>query len=374
MTDVRVSRMADVLINYSTCIQPGDRVLIEGQPAAEPLIRALFERILTAGGHPHLLLSLSGLETMTGLDDIFLSHARDHQLDYPPTFYLHAYEQFESRIRIHSLNNTRMLTTTDQRRKTQRKRAVSPVLKAQFDRGGRGDFRWMTTLYPTEAYAQDAEMSLSEFEEFVYSACHVQGEDDPVAYWQGVEKEQQRLVDALNGHDRVVMKGPNVDLTLSIKERVFLNACGHSNLPDGEIFTGPVEDSLNGWVRFTYPTTLSGNSVEGVALTFEDGRVIEASATHNESFLKEMIETDAGSNYVGEFAFGLNEGINRSIRNILFDEKIGGSFHLALGRGYPETGSVNQSAIHWDMICDLSTGSTVHMDDELVYQDGAFCL
>lgn len=374
MTDVRVSRMADVLINYSTCIQSGDRVLIEGQPAAEPLIRALFERILKAGGHPHLLLSLSGLETMTGLDDVFLAHAEHHQLDYPPTFYLHAYEQFESRIRIHSLNNTRMLTTTDQRRKTQRKRAISPVLKAQFDRGGRGDFRWMTTLYPTEAFAQDAEMSLAEFEDFVYSACHVQGEDDPVAYWQGVEKEQQRLVDALNGHDRVVMKGPDVDLTLSIKDRVFLNACGHSNLPDGEIFTGPVEESLNGWVRFTYPTTLSGNSVEGVALTFEDGRVVEASATHNQDFLKEMLATDAGSNYVGEFAFGLNEGINRSIRNILFDEKIGGSFHLALGAGYPETGSVNQSAIHWDMICDLSSDSTVHMDDELVYQDGAFCL
>jgi len=374
MSDGRVGRMADVLVGYSTRIQPGDRVLIEGQPGAEPLIRALFERILEAGGHPHLLLSLSGLETMTGLDDAFLAKASEEQLDYPPTFYLHAYERFESRIRIHSLNNTRMLTTTDQARKTRRKRATAPVLKAQFERGGRGDFRWLTTLYPTEAYAQDAEMSLAEFEEFVFKACHVHSEDDPVDHWQRVEKDQQRLVEMLDGHDEVVLKGPNVDLTLSIKDRIFLNACGHSNMPDGEIFTGPVEHSLNGHVHFTYPTTLSGNSVEGVSLTFKDGRVVEASARHNEAFLKEMMATDAGACYVGEFAFGLNSDIQRSIRNILFDEKIGGSFHLALGAAYPETGSKNESAIHWDMICDLSTDSNVHVDGELVYQDGAFCL
>ena len=375
MTDPRVDRMADVLVEYSTRIKPGDRVLIEGQPAAEALIRALFEKILAAGGHPQLLLSLSGLETMTGLDDVFLVKADEAQLDFPPIFYQHAYDNFESRIRIHSLNNTRMLTPISQDRKTRRRRATAGVLKAQFERGGRGDFKWLTTLFPTQAYAQDAEMSLEEFENFVFQACHVDtGESDPIAYWSRVESEQRRLVEALNGHDLVELKGPNVDLSLSIKDRIFLNACGQSNMPDGEIFTGPVEKSLDGWVKFSYPTSLAGNSVEGVQLRFKAGRVVEATAEKNEAFLREMIVTDPGASYVGEFAFGLNMGIQRNIRNILFDEKIGGSFHLALGAGYPETGSVNESAIHWDLICDMKTDAEVHLDGDLIYKDGAFCI
>jgi len=375
MTDSRVARLADVLVAYSTRIKPGDRVIIEGQPSAEPLIRALFERILKAGGHPHLALSLSGLETMTGLDDVFLTFANEDQLDYPATFYQHAYENFEARIRIHSLNNTRMLSSIPQDRKTRRKRATSPVLKAQFERGGRDEYKWLTTLFPTTAYAQDAEMSLESFEDFVYRACQVHDSaSDPVAHWKQVQAEQQRLVELMQGHDLVVLKGPNVDLQLSIKDRIFLNACGLSNMPDGEIFTGPVENSLRGWVHFTYPTSLAGNAVEGVELRFEEGQVAEARASRNEAFLKEMIATDPGASYVGEFAFGLNAGIQRNIRNILFDEKIGGSFHLALGAGYPETGSVNKSAIHWDLICDMKTDSEVFLDGELVYQNGVFCV
>ncbi|MBN2556536.1 MAG: aminopeptidase [Anaerolineales bacterium] len=375
MTDPRVNRMADVLVDYSTRIKPGDRVLIEGQPAAEPLIRALFEKILAAGGHPQLLLSLSGLETMTGLDDVFLAKADESQLDFPPIFYQQAYDTFESRIRIHSLNNTRMLTAISQNRKTRRNRATAGVLRAQFERGGRGNFKWLTTLFPTQAYAQDAEMSLEEFENFVFQACHVDtGESDSIEYWSRVESEQQRLVEALNGHDRVELKGPNVDLSLSIRDRIFLNACGQSNMPDGEIFTGPVEKSLDGWVNFSYPTSLAGSSVEGVQLRFREGRVVEATAEKNEAYLREMIATDAGASYVGEFAFGLNMGIQRNIRNILFDEKIGGSFHLALGAGYPETGSVNESAIHWDLICDMKTDAEVHLDGDLIYKDGAFCI
>jgi aminopeptidase len=253
--------------------------------------------------------------------------------------------------------------------------ALEPILQAQFTRGGRGEFKWVTTLYPTQAYAQDAEMSLSEYEDFVFGACHAGLDDeDPVGYWTGMQREQQRLVDALVGHDQVVVRGPSVDLTLSIKGRRFLNACGEHNMPDGEIFTGPVETSVNGWVRFGFPAVYQGNEVQGVELRFKEGRVAEAQAERNGGFLLRMLDTDAGSRFVGEFAIGNNYGIDRFTGQILFDEKIGGSFHLALGNSYPQTGGVNKSAIHWDLICDLRSGGSITVDDELLYRDGRFML
>jgi aminopeptidase len=231
----------------------------------------------------------------------------------------------------------------------------------------------MSTLFPTAAYAMEAEMGLNEYEDFVFRACHADDNTiDPVAYWQGVEREQERIIGRVAGHDRVQVRGPNADLTLSIKGRIFKNASGQQNLPDGEIYTGPVEDSVNGWVRYTYPAVYQGRAVEGIELTFENGRVVKASARKNEEFLLRMLDTDAGARYLGEFAIGTNFEIDRFTRNILFDEKIGGSFHMALGAGYPETGSVNKSIIHWDMICDLRSEAEIRVDGEALYRNGKF--
>jgi aminopeptidase len=374
MTDPRVDRMADLLVNFSTRIGRGDRVLIEGEPAAGPLITSLFKHILRAGGHPLLLLSLAGIDTFTGLDDVFMRYADETQIDFAPTLHLHAYENFESRIRIYSSSNTKALSGVDRPMLARRRKAVQGVLQTQFARGASGEFRWLTTLFPTLAQAQDAAMSLEEYEAFVFGACHVDGEDDPVAYWTGVQKEQERIAAALNGHDQVRVRGPQVDLSLSIKDRVFCNASGDHNMPDGEVFTGPVEDSVNGWVRCSFPAVYQGNEVEGVELAFENGRVTRASAARNESFLLRMLDTDAGARYLGEFAFGLNYGVQKFTRNILFDEKIGGSMHAALGAGYPETGNMNQSAIHWDLIWDMRQDSEVLIDGNVVYRDGAFLL
>jgi aminopeptidase len=285
----------------------------------------------------------------------------------------HAYNEFESRIRIHALPNTKALTHSDLAKQARRARALEPILQAQFQRGGRGEFKWVTTLYPTQAYAQDADMSLAEYEEFVFGACHVGANDsDPVAYWRGMQKEQQRLVDALTGHDRVQVKGTCVDLTLSIKGRRFLNACGEHNMPDGEIFTGPVEQSVNGWIRFEFPCVYHGNEVQGVEMHFRDGRVSEAKADKNDGFLQRMLETDAGARFLGEFAIGNNFGVQQITREILFDEKFGGTIHLALGAGYPDTGSVNKSSIHWDLVCDVRRDSEITVDGTLFYKDGAF--
>ncbi|MGD8865542.1 MAG: aminopeptidase, partial [Anaerolineales bacterium] len=344
MNDPRVDRLAEVYVGYSTEIQPGDRVLIEAEPAAEPIVRATFKAILEAGGHPHLFISLGGQTTLTGLDDVFLQYANEDQIDYPPTFYNLVYEQFDARIRIHSESNTRRLTNTDKAKLAQRDNATRGVLESQFRRGQTREFKWLTTLFPTQAYAQDSEMNLSEFEDFVFQACHVNEPDaDPVAQWNQVAQEQQGWVDAFKGHDHVEVHGPNVDLKLSVKGRTFLNARGLNNMPDGEIYTGPVENSVEGRVHFSYPSAYRGNEVNGVELVFEKGRVVSAQADKNQEFLERMLDADEGARYLGEFAIGLNYGVDRITKNILFDEKIGGSIHMALGAGYPETGSQNES-------------------------------
>ncbi len=214
-------------------------------------------------------------------------------------------------------------------------------------------------------------MSLSEYEDFVYRACHAT-EEHPIAFWNSVREKQQSAIDHIQGHDRVVLRGPNVDLTLSVKNRIFLNSAGVFNMPDGEIYTGPVEDSVNGWVKFTYPAIYNGVAVEGAELTFSNGKVISAKADKNQDFLLKMLETDAGSRYLGEFAIGTNFEIDKFTGQILFDEKIGGSFHMALGASYPETGGKNKSAIHWDMICDMRDDAEILVDGELYYKNGEF--
>ena len=370
MSDSRVQKFAKVLVEHSARIVPGDRVLIEATTAAEPLIRELFIQILEKGGIPHPMIGFPGMVPFVQ-DDMYLTYANDTQLDFVPTFYKVAYDQFESRIRIHSATNTHATGSLDPLKSQRRGKAISSITAAQMQRGGEGVFKWVTTLYPTDGYAQDAGMSLKDYEDFVFNAVHA-NEDDPIAYWNSTAAGQQKAIDFLKGKDIVTLRGPNVDLSLSIKARKFMNSTGTYNMPDGEIYTGPVEDSVNGWVRFTYPAIYGGVAVEGAELTFNRGRVEQAKAVKNEDYLIKMLESDDGSRYLGEFAIGTNFDINKFTGNILFDEKIGGTFHMALGAGYPETGSHNKSAIHWDMICDLRTDSEIHVDGELFYKNGEF--
>jgi aminopeptidase len=370
VADPRVAKFAKVLVEHSAHIVPGDRVLIEGTTAAEPLIRELYIQILEKGGQPHPMIGFPGMVPFIQ-DDMYLTYAKDTQLDFIPTFYKYAYDQFESRIRVHSATNTRATTGLDPVNVQRHGKALSHITAAQFRRGAEGTFKWVTTLYPTDGYAQDAGMSLKEYEDFVFGAVHAQ-EEDPIAYWNSTATGQQKAIDWLADKNQVVMRGPNVDLTLSILGRKFMNSVGIYNMPDGEIYTGPVEESVNGWVKFTYPAIYGGVAVEGAELTFHRGRVEQAKAEKNQDYLIKMLESDAGSRYLGEYAIGTNADINRFTGNILFDEKIGGTFHMALGAGYPETGSHNKSAIHWDMICDLRTDSEILVDGELFYKNGKF--
>lgn len=370
MAESRIEKFAKILVEHSARVQPGDRVLIEATTEAAPLVRALYVQILERGGHPVPLVALPDM-FFPGGEELLLTYGNEAQLDFVPPLQKLAYDQFESRIRVHSSANTRALTMVDPARQQRRGKAAGLITEAQMRRGAEGAFKWVTTLYPTQAYAQEADLSLREYEDFVFRACHAL-DADPIVFWKRVEQEQGVYIERIEGHSQVILRGPNVDLTLSIKGRKFLNSCGTHNMPDGEIYTGPVEDSLNGWVRFTYPAVYSGVVVEGIELTFSNGRVTKARADKNEAFLLQLLEIDQGARYVGEFAIGTNYEIDRFTKNILFDEKIGGSFHMALGAGYPETGSRNQSMIHWDMICDMRSDSEIVVDGEVFYKDGKF--
>jgi aminopeptidase len=372
LSDLRIEKFAKILVEHSTQVAPGDRILIEATTAAEPLVRELYAQILEKGGIPHPLVGLPGLIPFIQ-DDAYLRHATGAALDFTPTFHKLAYEGFEGRIRVHSATNTRAASGMDPVKAQRRGKALSSITAAQMQRSAEGKFKWVTTIYPTEGYAEEAGMSLSQYEDFVFGAVHAQ-EDEPIAYWKATGAAQQGVIDFLSDRNDVTLRGPNVDLQLSIRGRTFENSVGVHNMPDGEIFTGPVEDSVNGWVKFTYPAIYGGVAVEGAELRFSDGRVESAKAAKNEEYLLKMLDSDEGSRYVGEFAIGTNRDIDRFTGHILLDEKIGGSFHMALGAGYPETGSRNKSAIHWDMICDLRKDSEMLADGQVFFRNGQFVL
>jgi aminopeptidase len=281
------------------------------------------------------------------------------------------YETCDVIVRIEASENPQALSGYPADSQKARSKALGAVMKIQMEREGNGSLRRCTTQFPTQGYAQTAGMSLRQYERFVFEACKVHL-DDPVAAWNEMEKVQQRLIDFLAGKKHLHVRGDNIDLEMSIDGRIFENASGHANFPDGEIFTGPVEDSVNGWVKFTYPAYYQGNEVVGVELAFENGVVTKATAEKNESFLLSVLDTDEGARRLGEFAIGTNNDIQQFTGSILFDEKIGGTVHMALGQGYLQTGSVNTSAIHWDMICDMRDGGEIDADGEVFYRNGKF--
>jgi aminopeptidase len=355
MTDQRISNLAKILVNYSTEVKDKDLVAIYGQPPATPLIQDVYREVLRCGGYPYLLPLYAPplMPGYEGLDQIFLSEANDDQLKHVDVLHKKVIEEFDVIIAIKSRSNTRSLSNIDPQRIRLRGQAYKGILQTLIERSTSGALRRVGTLFPTQAFAQEADMSLEEFAEYVYKTTYSDC-DDPVTEWKRIHDEQQKLVDWLKGKKEVKVKGPDIDLELSIDERIFINAAGKANMPCGEIFTGPVEDSVRGWVRFTFPAIYMGREVEGVELQFEHGRVVKASAAKNESFLQSMLDIDDGARYLGEFAVGTNKQMNRFIKDILFDEKIGG--------------------IHWDMICDMRDGGKIIIDDELFYESGKFLI
>lgn len=366
MLDPRIARWAKTLVGYCLDVQPGHLVLITSTPLAEPLIVATYAEVLRAGGNPVVKLDLPDLT------EILLKYGTDGQLTWVNPADRVQMEHANAVAIITAAANTRSLTNVDPARQAIYSRTGKAVTSIRQRREVDGLLRWCWTLYPTAAHAQDAEMSLADFEEFIFDSCFLNTED-PAAAWAELGRSQQQYVDWLRSKRMIRVVGPDTDLSLSIEGRVFINSDGKRNFPSGEFFTSPVEDSVNGSIRFSVPSIYAGRAFHDVRLRFEQGRVVEASAAQGEAFLREMLDVDAGARYVGEFAFGNNQHIRRGIRHIVFDEKIGGTVHLALGNSYPETGGLNHSAIHWDMVCDLrpeAGGGEVWVDDILFMQDG----
>jgi aminopeptidase len=321
--------------------------------------------ILKAGGNPSVSLESSDL------NEVFMAKAGDAQLQWMPPLDMHMIKNANVWIIIEAPENTRAMSGIDPSRQQMRNQAYAKWMEAYTKRSASGELRWVMTNYPCQALAQDAEMSLADFENFVYQSTFAD-QVDPVQYWRDIHDEQERLISRLAGKKMISIRGPQADVTFSIAGRKFINSDGDQNMPSGEIFTSPEEASINGWVGFSYPAIYQGTVVEGIRLEFERGRIVKASAEKNEEFLIKMLDTDEGSRIVGEFGIGTNYGISRFTKNILYDEKMGGTFHLALGSGFGEAGGMNESSIHWDLISDATNETEMWVDGELFYKDGKF--
>lgn len=382
MHDPRLDKLADVIVRYSTRVKPGDLVSIVGEADAMPLIRATFAAVLKAGGHPYWW------PRSEALDELKLTLSSDDQLKFVNPIQLEQVEKIDVHIGFWAEQNTKAFSRIDSKRVAMLQSARKPISTRFMQRASLahcnqpGALRWCGTLYPTVASAQDAEMSLTQYADFVFRAglLHL---PDPLAEWEKVHVRQERvreflqtkkelkfLVPPSNGND-----GTNLVVNVDPTKARWINCAGHENFPDGEVFTGP--QGVDGHVNYTFPAVYQGREVHGVRLKFKAGRVVEASATKNEEFLIQLLDQDAGARNLGEIAIGTNYSIKEFSRNTLFDEKIGGTFHAAVGAGYPESGSNSESGLHWDMVCDLrgtdaKPGGTIAADGEVFHRNGKF--
>jgi aminopeptidase len=367
MTDPRIEKWAVVLTGYCVDVQPGQTVAISGGVAAEPLLRAIYARVVERGGYPVLVPEISGLSS------VLIANGNDDQLAFIGPFESFDRTTADCSIHVIAETNTRNASGVDPIRSAAFAKARSELRQIAMQRAATGERRWNLTLYPTDAYAQDAEMSTDDYREFIMEACKL-NDPDPVAAWVAMRDDQAGIVDWLTPRKEFRLITPGTDFRCSIEGRTWINSDGKRNFPSGEVFTGPVEDSAEGEVRFSFPVVTQGREISDIRLRFEAGKVVDASAAKNEAFLIENLDSDEGARRLGEIAVGTNFGITKFTGQILLDEKIGGTAHMALGAGYPETGSDNRSAIHWDLICDLRQGGRIEVDGDPLLVDGQFVI
>lgn len=369
MRDPRLDRLADVLVRYSTEVKPGDLVAIISDPVAMPLVEAATEAVVKAGGNPFWM------PRTDSLTEILLTYGTDEQLRYLSPIQMHMVETIDVQLGFWGQVNTKYMGRLDPTRVAMHQSSRRPYTKRFLERAGDRSLRWVGTQYPTQASAQDADMSLSQYADFVFRAGYLHL-DDPAAMWRRIDEQQERVREYLQKKKTLRFRAPGLngddgtDLTVDVSGGTWINCAGKENFPDGEVFTGP--QGVDGHVNYHFPAVYQGREVEGVRLKFKAGRVVEASAKKNEDFLIKMLDQDEGARNLGEIAIGTNYAIKEFSKNTLFDEKIGGTFHAAVGAGYPESGNSNHSGLHWDMVCDLRRGGTIEADGEVFHKDGKF--
>lgn len=361
-------KYAKVLVDYSTKVKKGDLVVIRATSCeAQPLVKEIYKQVLLKGANPVVKT------VMDGLSETFIKYADDEQLAYIDPMTETEYEKADVLISIGAPTNTKSMAKADSKKMAKRSAATRELSNKMLKRSAEGKLKWVIADFPTNALAQEARMSLDEYTEFLINACYLNLED-PVSKWKEIDKEQQRLADYLNKTTKLRIVGEDTDITFDTTGRKWLNCSGQCNFPDGEIYTSPVEDSANGTIYFDFPQIYRGNEAHKVRVRLENGKVVEASAEKGEDYFLDMINMDEGSRFVGEIAIGTNTMIQEITGNILFDEKIGGAIHMALGASYPEAGGKNVSGLHWDLIKNMKNGSEIYADDVLIYKDGKFVI
>ncbi len=365
MKDIRIERWANVLVNYSLGVKKGDLFQIKSKHIADPLIQEVYRLALQKGAYPYVTY------LGEGIDEIFYKYATTDQLEYLSDIEKLEIEKIDKYLYITAEFNRKSLSNYDPKKLSLRRKTTGYLLERRLARAAKGLMHWSLTAYPDNAQAQDAEMSLDDFAEFIFSAGYL-NDQNPIKKLKILATEQRRIIKTLSKIKKITVKTKGTDLTVSVQGRKWISCEGHENYPDGEIFTTPLEDSVEGQITYAFPCVYLGREVNDVVLNFKKGQVTQVKASKGEDYLKSMIAMDAGAKRIGEFAFGTNYGITKHIKNILFDEKIGGTIHLALGSCYPETGGKNKSSLHWDMICDLRKDAEVRGDGVIIYKNGKF--
>lgn len=359
-------KYAELLVKYSLYLEAGERLLIKSTYLAEPLIAEVYRAALAAGAYPEIKIELNNL------DFIKYSEGSVEQISNISPFETAAYSEFDAVLTIDAPFNSASLRKIIPAKKRMAAEARSSIRRSFMERAAKGEAKWTLCEFPTDSAAQECGMSLEEYSNFVFSACRLD-EEDPVAAWLEVRASQQRIVNHLNKCSKIEYSSNDIDITFSTAGRIWINSDGTHNMPSGEVFTTPVEDSVNGHIRFSYPAIYMGVEVKDIELVVENGMVVNAKASVGEELLKEVLSIPGGNRF-GEAAIGTNYGITEFTKNILFDEKKGGTIHMALGSCYKETGGKNESSIHWDMIADMTQSGEIIADGKVIYQKGEFLI
>jgi len=364
LVDKRIEKLARLCVHYSVDVKPKEFVVIQGSDMAFPIMHELYKECLLTGAYPQMMPTLDVQYT-------FFKYAKEYQLKFVSPLEKFMVENMDVSMGIFCESNPKRLTNIDPAKIRTRQASRRELADILMKREAEGKYRWTGLPYPITAGAQEASMSLQEYEDFVYSSCLVD-KKDPIAEWTKIKKEQEKLCRFLNQCEEIHVLGEDTDLTFKVKGRKWINCSGQKNMPDGEVFTAPIENSVNGTIRFTYPGIFSGREVEDIKLTFKAGKVTKASAMKGNELLQQLLKIE-GADRLGETAIGTNYNITRFTKNMLFDEKMGGTIHMALGLNpIPETGGLNKSALHWDILKDMKKDGEIYADKKLFYKDGKF--
>ena len=361
-------KYAKVLVDYSVKVQKGELTIIRTDSClSQPLIKEIYKQVLLKGAYPVVRMGVEGL------NEVYIKNATDEQLEYIDPMTEIEYEKAKNLISIGAPLNLKNMARLDSKKLAKRSSVMKHLSEKMLKRAAAGELKWVIADFPTNALAQEAKMSLEEYTEFLIKSCYLH-EDDPVSKWIEIGEKQEKIADYLNKKSKIRIVGDKTDITFNVLGRIWKSCAGECNFPDGEVYTSPVEDSANGQIYFDFPQLYRGNEAQKVLLTLKDGKVIDAKAEKGEDFLNNMLDMDEGSRFVGEIAIGTNDMIQDVNGNILFDEKIGGSIHMAVGASYPDTGGKNVSGLHWDLIKNMKNGGQIYADDELIYENGKFLI